>query len=222
MTYAIRPAVAADVPQLTGIDKEAFPTNWPSTPFRREIANGRTSYLVAYQPRAGGEPPSHTPSEPSAPGHETAPQGLLGIWKRLSGLLQREAPPSPTVDDISGFVSIAFMTDQAHITAIAVRKSLRGNGLGNLLLIASVELAMRRESRVVTLEVRVSNHVAQSLYTKFGFNQVGVRKGYYSDDHEDAYIMTTDPIYSTSYKERSQRLVEEYRARRGEVALALG
>jgi ribosomal-protein-alanine N-acetyltransferase len=222
VSYAIRPAEAADVPQLTEIDKEAFPTNWPATPFRREIANGRISYMVAYQSPTGGQPHSHAPSESSSPVREATLRGLRGIWKRLGGLLQREAPPSPTVDDIVGFVSIAFMTDEAHITAIAVRKSLRGNSLGNLLLLASVELAMKRESRVVTLEVRVSNHVAQSLYTKYGFKQVGLRKGYYSDDREDAYIMTTDPISSPSYRESFQHLVEEYKARRGEVALALG
>jgi ribosomal-protein-alanine N-acetyltransferase len=114
------------------------------------------------------------------------------------------------------------MTDEAHITGIAVRESLRGKGLGELLLMASIELAMRRQSRVVTLEVRASNHVAQSLYTKYGFSQVGLRKGYYSDNHEDAYIMTTGPISSPAYNEQLHSLEETYKIRRGDVALGLG
>ena len=86
---------------------------------------------------------------------------------------------------------------------------------------ASIELAMMRHSRVVTLEVRVSNHVAQSLYIKYGFSQVGLRKGYYTDNHEDAYIMTTEPISSPSYDEQFQTLEEAYKTRRGDVALGL-
>ena len=49
-------------------------------------------------------------------------------------------------------------------------------------------------SRYITLEVRVSNRGAQSLYDKYGFKKVGVRKRYYLDNNEDAYIMTTDSI----------------------------
>ncbi|CAI8014961.1 Putative [ribosomal protein S18]-alanine N-acetyltransferase [Geodia barretti] len=69
------------------------------------------------------------------------------------------------------------MTDEAHITGIAVREALRGNGVGELLLLASVELALDRGSRVVTLEVRVSNHVAQSMYTKYGFKEWACARG---------------------------------------------
>ena len=123
---------------------------------------------------------------------------------------------------IAGYVATWYMTDEAHITSIAVRESLRGNGLGELLLMASIELAMRRQSRVVTLEVRASNHVAQSLYTKYGFSQVGLRKGYYTDNREDAYIMTTDPISSPAYSQQLHSLEETYKTRRGNVALRLG
>jgi ribosomal-protein-alanine N-acetyltransferase len=86
---------------------------------------------------------------------------------------------------------------------------------------SSIKTAMRHQSRVVTLEVRVSNHVAQSLYTKYGFSQVGRRKGYYTDNHEDAYIMTTDVISSTAYNQHLRRLHEIYKTRRGDVALGL-
>ena len=114
------------------------------------------------------------------------------------------------------------MTDEAHVTGIAVRGSHRGRGLGELLLMSSIEMAMRRQSRVVTLEVRVSNRVAQSLYTKYGFDQTGLRKRYYTDNQEDAYIMTTAPIGSPEYSEKFRTLEQSYRERRGNAAIGLG
>lgn len=225
MPYAIRPADTPDVPQLAEIEKEAFPTTWPPTPFKRDISNSRASYLVAWELPPGRHPTSPAPRDPSftrRTASESAPPSLRRVWRGLRSLFQREAPPSSlTTSFIGGYVSTLFMTDEAHITAIAVRESRRGHGLGELLLLASIELAMKRQSRVATLEVRVSNHVAQSLYTKYGFNNVGTRKRYYADDHEDGYIMTTDPISSPAYRESFQRLVEAYKARWGEVALTL-
>ena len=70
------------------------------------------------------------------------------------------------------------------------------------------------DSDGVTLEVRTSNVVAQQLYRKYGFAVVGLRKGYYSDNHEDALIMTTDAICTAGYQSRFQDL-------RGRLATAL-
>ena len=222
MPYAIRPARETDVSQLAEIEKEAFPTTWPPTSFRRELSNRMASFLVAYEVPEYEHLNSSASHEPPSTSSDAATHGLRGLWRRL---LRRKAPaplPADSAERIAGYVATWYMTDEAHITGIAVRESLRGNGLGELLLIASIELAMRRLSRVVTLEVRVSNHVAQSLYTKYGFSQVGLRKGYYSDNHEDAYIMTTDPIFSPAYSEQLHTLVETYKTRRGDVAFGLG
>jgi ribosomal-protein-alanine N-acetyltransferase len=65
----------------------------------------------------------------------------------------------------------------------------------------------------VTLEVRVSNAVAQSLYRKYGFREEGIRPRYYSDNGEDAYIMTVDDIRSPQYRERFNRLLATLRPR---------
>ena len=222
MPYAIRPAKEADVFQLTEIEKEAFPTSWPATPFKREVSNRTASFLVAYQLPEDGQSFSSASHEPPGESRDIATRGLRGFWRRL---LQRKAPeslPDSPTEYIAGYVATWYMTDEAHITGIAVRESMRGNGLGELLLMASIELALRRQSRIVTLEVRASNHVAQSLYSKYGFSQVGIRKGYYSDNHEDAYIMTTDPISSPAYNQQLQSLEETYKTRRGDVALSLG
>ena len=66
-------------------------------------------------------------------------------------------------------------------------------------------------------EVRVSNTIAQSLYRKYGFSQVGIRRRYYSDNQEDALIMTTDTITSLEYRHLFQTLRTEFTARYGET-----
>ncbi|WBL35221.1 hypothetical protein O0235_10520 [Tepidiforma flava] len=58
----------------------------------------------------------------------------------------------------------------------------------------------------VTLEVRVSNEAARALYRRYGFYEVGIRKRYYADNHEDAIIMTTERLDSPPYRERLERL----------------
>ncbi len=214
--------MAEDVPQMVEVEREAFPTNGPATPFKRDLSNRRASYLVAYVPTTPGQPPG-THEQAQAHSHgRPRPGGLKGLLKRLLGRASASTAPTEDTEYVAGYVATWSMADEAHITAIAVRESLRGNGVGELLLLASIEQDMRRRYRVSTLEVRVSNNVAQALYSKYGFKQVGLRKRYYTDNHEDAYIMTTDPIASPVYVESFHRLVEAYRARHGEVALALG
>ncbi|MFH1559845.1 MAG: ribosomal protein S18-alanine N-acetyltransferase [Chloroflexota bacterium] len=223
VSYAIRPARETDIPQLVEIEKEAFPTTWPSTPFKRELSTRIASYLIAYELPRYRQPRSSSAHEPSSGSSDAASRGLRGLWRRLFHQSKAHASfPADPEEYIAGYVATRYMTDEAHIMEIAVRESLRGNGLGELLLMASIELAMRRQSRVLTLEVRVSNQAAHSLYTKYGFSQVGLRKGYYSDNHEDAYIMTTDPISSPAYNQQFLNLEETYKTRRGNVALVLG
>jgi [ribosomal protein S18]-alanine N-acetyltransferase len=100
------------------------------------------------------------------------------------------------------------MVDEAHICTLAMRAEWRGRGLGELLLLSLIEQAIEHQAAVVTLEVRVSNLRAQSLYTKYGFAFVGERKRYYSDNQEDALIMTTAPVTSEDYA----RLLGAHRA----------
>lgn len=94
--------------------------------------------------------------------------------------------------DVVGYAGLWFIVDEAHLTSIAVRDEHRRRGIGERLLRASLELALERQATMMTLEVRASNQAAQALYQKYGFRKVGLRRGYYSDNHEDAWLMTVD------------------------------
>jgi ribosomal-protein-alanine N-acetyltransferase len=89
---------------------------------------------------------------------------------------------------------IWLMVDEAHITTFAVDPAWRRQRVGETLLIALMDQAIGRHAREATLEVRLSNLAARKLYEKFGFRPVGVRARYYSDNGEDALIMTTEPL----------------------------
>lgn len=93
---------------------------------------------------------------------------------------------------VIGYGGMWTIMEEAHITNIAVREGYRGRKLGEKLLRQLRETALFLGMRRMTLEVRVSNRIAQRLYAKMNFRSVGVRKGYYTDNAEDAIIMWTD------------------------------
>jgi ribosomal-protein-alanine N-acetyltransferase len=95
-----------------------------------------------------------------------------------------------------------LMVDEAHITTFAVHPAWRRQRIGERLLLAFLDLAIDRHAREATLEVRLSNLPARRLYEKYGFRPVGLRPRYYSDDGEDALIMTTEPITEPAYRAR--------------------
>lgn len=88
-----------------------------------------------------------------------------------------------------GYAGMWTIMDEAHVTNIAIREAYRGRKLGEALLVELMNWALELEMVRMTLEVRVSNEIAQQLYMKLGFTKAGIRKGYYSDNNEDAMIM---------------------------------
>jgi ribosomal-protein-alanine N-acetyltransferase len=99
-----------------------------------------------------------------------------------------------------------LMVDEAHITTFAVHPAWRRQRLGERLLLAFLDLAVDRGGHEATLEVRLSNIAARRLYEKYGFRPVGLRPRYYSDDNEDALIMTTLPLADPTMRARVARL----------------
>lgn len=101
---------------------------------------------------------------------------------------------------VVGYAGIWMMVDEAHVTTFAVEPAWRRQRLGETLLVALLDLAIGRRAREATLEVRLSNLPARRLYEKYGFRPVGVRPRYYSDNGEDALIMTTPPLAGSAMR----------------------
>jgi [ribosomal protein S18]-alanine N-acetyltransferase len=97
-------------------------------------------------------------------------------------------------DALVGFAGVWLMVDDAHITTFGVHPDWRRQGIGRQLLVNLAELSVAIGARRMTLEVRASNQAAQALYRGFGFEIVGRRPRYYTDDGEDALIMTTPEL----------------------------
>ncbi|HEX8026367.1 MAG TPA: ribosomal protein S18-alanine N-acetyltransferase [Candidatus Limnocylindrales bacterium] len=116
-------------------------------------------------------------------------------------------------DVVIGFAGIWLMVDEAHVTTFAVDPAWRRRGVGERLLLALLDVSVARRAREATLEVRLSNVGARRLYEKYGFRPVGIRPRYYSDNGEDALIMTTDPLESPQMKERVAKLRADLEAR---------
>lgn len=97
-------------------------------------------------------------------------------------------------DRVVGFAGMWMMVDDAHVTTISVHPDWRRRGIGRQLMVGLVELAAGIRARRMTLEARPSNDAALALYRDFGFERVGRRPGYYSDDGEDALVLTTPEL----------------------------
>ena len=197
-SYQVRSMTEADIAQVSEIEEESFSTTWPRTAYRRELSNKLAHYLVVVD--SAHEPPAPQP-------HGRA---LFGLFRR------REEQAQP-LEYVVGYVGVWLMVDEAHIVAIAVREAYRRRGLGELLLAEAIDLALHNAQEAVSLEVRRSNFSAQSLYEKYRFIKVGVRKRYYSDNHEDAVIMSTPPIQHVTYKEHLAYLRDIRQKRWGET-----
>ena len=105
-------------------------------------------------------------------------------------------------DTIAAYGGMWLMVDEAHITTFAVHPAWRRQRVGERLLLAFLDVATDQRAHEATLEVRLSNLAARRLYEKYGFRPVGLRPRYYSDDHEDALIMTTLPLNDPAMRER--------------------
>jgi len=93
---------------------------------------------------------------------------------------------------IWGYAGLWHVLDEGQITNIALRKACRDRGYGELLLRLLMEAAWKRGCSVIFLEVRFSNLPALHLYLKLGYTVVSVRKQYYTQPTEDAYVMSCE------------------------------
>ena len=214
MPCYVRLMLRKDVAQVTDIDHEAFFPLWPPANYKRELQNRLARYIVACdEERIVAE--SEVKASPE--------NGLSGLVSRVRLFFSRdyfsgeESSPSDG-QYIAGFAGFWLIAGEAHIANIAVRTIYRRRGIGELLLISMIALAVELNAHMITLEVRVSNTAAQRLYYKYGFNEVGLRHSYYRDNKEDAVLMSLENIASASFQAHLQQLKQAH-SRRWGIAL---
>jgi ribosomal-protein-alanine N-acetyltransferase len=107
---------------------------------------------------------------------------------------------------VVGYAGLWLSLDEAHITTFAVLPDYRRRKIGERMLVALFDRALKLGAEWLTLEVRASNLPAQRLYEKYGFRPAGIRRRYYSDNNEDAIIMWTERLKDRSVQTRIDRL----------------
>lgn len=113
-------------------------------------------------------------------------------------------------DRLVAYAGMWVILDEAHITTIAVEPNFRGQHIGERLLVGLIDAGVERGARWMTLEVRKSNLPAQALYRKYGFREIGTRKGYYSDNREDAIVMWTGNLRERDFQARLADLRKDF------------
>jgi ribosomal-protein-alanine N-acetyltransferase len=180
LMYTIEPMRVRDVKEVISIENRTFSLPWSNRAYSYELQYNAFSYYFVVRQEGAAKRPA------------------------LLSRLHSSLAPSPIV----GYGGFWLMGDEAHISTLAVKPGWRGRGLGELLLVAILDRAMELEATTATLEVRVSNLVAQNLYRKYGFQKVGVRHRYYSNNGEDALIMSTGNLTGAAFQSKYQRLKE--------------
>jgi ribosomal-protein-alanine N-acetyltransferase len=178
LPYLVEPMSLADVDQVMVIEQLAFSAPWSARAYRYEVAeNEHSTMLVVRQ----------------------APPGVSS-WLRLLRRLHRSRS-----NPVLGYGGFWLLVDEAHIATIAVHPEWRGCGLGELLLLSMLDRGRELGARLATLEVRVSNHRARQLYEKYGFYAEARRRRYYTDNNEDAILMSTPSFDTAEFQENLRR-----------------
>ncbi|HEX2914044.1 MAG TPA: ribosomal protein S18-alanine N-acetyltransferase [Chloroflexia bacterium] len=218
--FAIEPMRMEDIPEVVEIERVCFSMPWPASAYKRELKNpNSTRYLVARHYLT--EPPALTP--PPIQKKPGLIERVLPFLKNGSDSIVENGPKNP--NPIIGYGGLWLMMDEAHITTLGVSPEYRGRGLGEFLLVGLIDVAMALGASWLTLEVRVSNTVAQNLYNKYTFKEAGVRRKYYTDNNEDAYIMWSDELTKPAFKEKYKTLKAELlqrMAKNGDLAAPAG
>jgi len=187
LPFTIEPMTLADLPAVVAIERASYAMNWPMRAFEYELQHNQFAHYFVLRTFL-----SHPPFNLSS---SAAPdKSQPGPRSPVPGLASTDMPV------IIGLAGFWLMADEAHISTIAVHPDWRGLGLGEWLLAHLLEAGQALGAAVATLEVRPSNHTALALYQKYGFEQVGRRPRYYSDNDEDALILTTPALALPDYQ----------------------
>jgi [ribosomal protein S18]-alanine N-acetyltransferase len=175
LPYVLDRMQLSDLPTISHLERQVFTTPWSIQAYRQELLyHDMATYLVV---RHTGEP------------------------DRAGGALLRRPWGTRHDPTLLSYGGVWMLMDEAHVCTLAVRPEWRGRGLGELVFAALIERAFEQQATMLTLEVRISNRAAQSLYAKYGLETAGLRRRYYPDNQEDALIMTTPPLQTEAFRE---------------------
>jgi ribosomal-protein-alanine N-acetyltransferase len=181
ISLTLRYMTSRDIPDVVEIDRQSFDMPWSARSYTFEIGESTYSHMVVLETRT-----------------EATRAGMARLWRR--------SPRDEAVLALGAYGGLWFIAGEAHISTIASAPLQRGRGWGELVLAAMIRRSITLHATHVVLEVRVSNAVAQRLYVKYGFQTVGVKPHYYSNNGEDAYDMrlelASNPAYATQFAER--------------------
>jgi [ribosomal protein S18]-alanine N-acetyltransferase len=170
----------ADVNTVQEIEREIFVTPWPRNAYYRELASRASAHYVVLRQEVQVDGPVD-PAGRRNPDFDPTIVGYGGMWR---------------------------MYDEAHVTTIGVRRDLQHSGYGRIIFAGLVQAAYDMGAKWVTLEVRTSNDNAMKMYESFGFKVIGRRKGYYTDNGEDAIVMWSDSIHSPRFRKAYESNLE--------------
>jgi len=157
-----------DIPDVMEIDEASFKPPWPERSYRFEINESHVSYMVILE--------------------KIERRDITG-WRRLMNNLRGADIEQEEQPVIVGYGGLWKIAEESHVSTIASHPDYRGQKFGEILLACMIRRAIVLKAEYVVLEVRVSNHIAQRLYEKYGFKLHGTKKNYYHHDKEDAYDM---------------------------------
>lgn len=181
-----------DIPAIMDIEMESFAVPWSARAYDYEIHHNEMAHYYAVRL--------------PAPGVSVVTQERPSRWRRLFGRADHEKSNGGELTGLIAYGGFWLMVDEAHISTVATHPQWRRRGIGELLLLAMIDAATEIGARWMTLEARVSSVAAQALYRKYGFDVTGTRRNYYSDNGEDALIMTTPPITTIEYQRQLEGL----------------
>ena len=209
--FSVRSALLDDAVIMESIEREAFPGVTPLSRISRDITRNNGLYLNAVRRWRSNEKKFKSRLMIATKAEKEDGRFSARVKRSVNRyFLDYINPPRLPPDYIAGFVGLWFVVNEAHVIVIGLREVDRRKGVGELLFISALEQALANNSKVVTLEVRRSNDVAIELYRKYGFQKVGLRIRYYSDNGEDAVIMTTPPIQSDDFKDHLLNLTKQH------------
>ena len=217
LPYLVEPMQPADIDEVMRIERISFPTPWSANAYRYELRRNNRAYYFVARPQL--VPSSEVLAE-VVRDSASEKEGWREVVQRwLTPPAFRREPVRAPRPPILGYGGFWIMAGEAHISTIAVRSEHRRRGIGGLLLVTMMDRATELNAEVMTLEVRASNVAAQSLYRKYGFHHVRLRRGYYSANREDALIMTTARITSATFQSQLQRLKRALSEKRTAAAM---